>query len=111
MSFSLNAKNKNRLPFTYGADLTGFQVIFRAKNTVEDTTTPIVEVLATITSTTASLSVGYIDVDLTAVTTLGNTFFFEIEINDGATINATPTTPPIFTVQPTKGTLITRLDN
>ena len=111
MTFTLNAKNKNRFTFTYAANLTGFQVIFRAKNTIEDTTTPIIEVLGTVTSASATISVGYFDIDLTAVTTLGVTFYWEIEINDAISINATYASAPVFILQPTKGTLITRLDN
>jgi hypothetical protein len=102
--FTLNALHNNRHLFSYGVDLTGFTVFFRAKNEIENTTAPIVEVTATITSATASLSAGYFDIDLTAITTLNENFYYEVEITDGVN-------PPLFNIQPVKGKLITRLDN
>jgi len=107
---TLNAKNKNRFPWTYDNDLTGYQVIFRLKQYVEDTSAPLIEVLGTKTATTATLTTGYFDVDLTSTDYSGK-YFFEIEINDGASINATPTTPPLFNQTPTACLIQTRLDN
>jgi hypothetical protein len=107
---TLNAKNKNRFPWNYDEDLTGYQVIFRLKQSIEDTTTPLVEVLATVTTTTTTLTEGYFDIDLTGTTYAGR-YYFEIEINDATTINGTPTVAPLFNLAPTACLIQTRLDN
>jgi hypothetical protein len=107
---TLNAKNKNRLLWSYDKDLTGYQIIFRLKQSVEDTTAPLVEVLATVITLTATLTEGYFDIDLTGTSYTGR-YFYEIEINDATTINGTPTVAPLFNLAPTACIIQTRLDN
>jgi hypothetical protein len=109
-TLTLNAKNKNRFPWNYDTDLTGYQVIFRLKQYIEDTTTPLVEVLGNITTTTATSTVGFFDIDLTGTDYAGR-YYFEIEINDATTINGTPTVAPLFNLAPTACLIQTRLDN
>jgi hypothetical protein len=109
--FTLNAKQKNRHNWVYDDNLTGYQVIFRLKQYVEDITIPLIEVLATHSyNATTSLEEGYFDIDLTGTDYSGK-YFFEIEINDAVSINATPTTPPLFNQTPTACLIQTRLDN
>ena len=107
---TLNAKNKNRFPWSYDYDLTGYQVIFRLKQSIEDTTTPLIEVLANITTITATSTVGFFDIDLTGTTYAGK-YFYEIEINNAASINGVPSIAPLFNLAPTACLIQTRLDN
>jgi hypothetical protein len=107
---TLNAKNINRFPWSYDEDLTGYQVIFRLKKYIEDTTVPLVEVLGQSLTVTSGVTTGYFDIDLTSLDISG-TYYYEIEINNATTINGTPTIPPIFNLAPTQCYIQTRLDN
>lgn len=111
-TITLNAKNKNTLAFTYPADLTGLQVIFRAKKNKENATNPLIELLATIDSATQALSSGYFNIDLSVpgLSELGGAYFCEFEINNGATINDPGTAAPTF-FDITQLQIIERLDN
>jgi hypothetical protein len=89
----LNKAKKNKIIFSYEANLTGLTVRFRIKSQVEDMSTPIFETTGTVTTYGATSS-GYINVDLTgAKSSLSGVYVYEIQID-----NNTGTDIPVFSV-------------
>jgi hypothetical protein len=91
-------------------DTTSYNVIFRLKKSIENTTTPLIEVNAVKTLEGTS-STGYWDLDLslTPLELLKGLYYYEVELNDG--VNA-----PIFfgekdSATPKPCSINVRLDN
>jgi hypothetical protein len=115
---TLNKSSKNRITFeitpqtTESVDYTNLQGIFRIKSAIEDTTAPLFETLVVIATTSSTYTAGYVDIDLTALTTLSGYYFYEFEFNDASGINTAPSTTQVFyPCEPTKLLIQTRLDN
>lgn len=104
----LNAKEITRVTYSLDADTSGYDVIFRLKKSVENTTTPLVEQGAIKLTETSTSSTGYFDIDLQTSPTLAalsGPYVYEIEMNDGSN-------PPIFYGKKPQRCLIQiRLDN
>lgn len=105
--FVLNAKEWNHITYLIDVNTTGFDVIFRLKKNVENTTVPLVEVTA-IKATEGTSSSGYWSIDLKTdpdLASLQGAFVYEIELNDNVT-------PPVFYGKtPQRCILQVRLDN
>lgn len=111
INFYLNSKSVNKIlyklkPSVTGelVNTTGHTLIYRLKKNIENSTIPLLEVIATPTTQSDILSEGYFTIDLTTLDISG-VYYFEIEWikSDGSST--------FFDISPKQVLIQTRLDN